>query len=454
MSSALAAAVKDLTPTFAGRLVQPADPLFDDARRVHNGMIDKQPALVAQCRGTADIAEAEQLGRRLGLEIAVRGGGHNVGGRGTIDAGLVIDLSLMKGIYVDPTSRTARVQGGTLWREFNREAQVHGLATTGGVVGSTGVGGLTLGGGLGWLMARYGMALDNVRSIEVVTADGVVKRAAADEHADLFWAMRGGGGNFGIASSFEFHVHPVGPTITGGLVAHPIAKARDVLEFYRELTASLSDDMMLVAGLLTAPDGATKIAAIIAGHFGSLEAGAAATLPIKQFGQPILDVIGPMPYTAINSMLDGDFPRGARNYWKSQFLPQLSDAAIDALIERALACPSPNSAIVLEHFHGAATRVAPTATAYALRSTGYNLVMAGQWKDANDDEKCITWTRDSHTALESHAGTIRYLNYINNDETGDATLASVYGPNLARLRQIKAQYDPDNIFHVNVNIKP
>ena len=454
MSSAIAAAVKDLTPTFAGRLIQPADPLFDDARRVHNGLIDKQPGLVAQCRGTADIAEAVQLARKLGLEIAVRGGGHNVGGRGTIDAGLVIDLSLMKGIYVDPTARTARVQGGTLWREFNREAQVHGLATTGGVVGSTGVGGLTLGGGLGWLMARYGMALDNVRSIEVVTADGVVKRAAADEHADLFWAMRGGGGNFGIASSFEFQVHQVGPMITGGLVAHPIAKARDVLEFYRELTASVSDDMMLVAGLLTAPDGATKIVAIIAGHFGSLEAGAADTLPIKKFGQPILDVIGPMPYTALNSMLDGDFPRGARNYWKSQFLPKLSDAAIDALIECALACPSPNSAIVLEHFHGAATRVAPTATAYALRSRGYNLVMAGQWKDANDDAKCIAWTRNSHTALESHAGAIRYLNYINNDETGDATLASAYGPNLTRLRRVKAQYDPDNVFHHNVNIRP
>ncbi len=453
MSAAVAAAVKDLAPTFAGRLIQPADPLFDEARRVHNGMIDKQPALVAQCRGAADIAEAVQLARRLSLEIAVRGGGHNVGGRGTLDAGLVIDLSLMKGIHVDPRARTARVQGGALWREFFREAQLHGLATTGGVVGSTGVGGLTLGGGLGWLMARHGMALDNVRSIEVVTADGAVKRAAADEHPDLYWAMRGGGGNFGVAASFEFQVHPVGPMITGGLVAHPIATARDVLRFYRELTASLSDDMMLVGGLLTAPDGVTKIVAIIAGHFGPLDAGATDTRKIKEFGQPIVDVIGPMPYTALNSMLDGDFPRGARNYWKSQFLPELSDAAIDALIECALGCPSPNSAIVLEHFHGAATRVAPTATAYALRSTGYNLVMAGQWKEPADDAKCIAWTRNSHAALESHAGAIRYLNYIGQDET-DSALTAAYGPNLSRLREIKKAFDPDNVFHQNVNIKP
>jgi len=454
MSNTVATAVAEIAPSFAGRLIQPTDAGFNDARMVHNGLIDKRPALVAECRGIADIVEAVRLARKLGLEIAVRGGGHNVAGRGTVDGGVVIDLCRMKGIHVDSKKRTARVEGGTLWRELNRETQVYGLATTGGVIGTTGVAGLTLGGGLGWLMAKYGMALDNLLSIDLVTADGQVLRAAHDEHHDLFWALRGGGGNFGVAASFRFQLHEVGPVITGGLVAHPIDRAKDVLKFFRDTTASLPDDMMLVAGLLTGPDGTTKLAAIVAGHFGTLEAGEVAMRPIKQFGKPIMDVIGPMPYTALNSMLDASYPRGARNYWKSHFMDQLSDAAIDTMVDRFASCPSPMAQILLENFHGAATRVAPTDTAYALRSSGHNMLVLTQWTNASDDAKCMSWGRGSYAALQRHAGQKRYLNYMGADDTGDAMLAAVYGPNLSRLRQVKAKYDPENVFHVNVNVTP
>ncbi len=455
MSSAvISTAVQELATTFSGRLIQPEDPLYADARLVFNGMIDRRPAIVAQCRGVADIAEAIKFARSNGLEIAVRGGGHNVGGRGTIDNGLVIDLSPMKGIYIDPIARRARVQGGVLWREFNREAQIHGLATTGGVVGTTGVAGLTLGGGLGWLMHKYGLALDNLLSVELVTAEGKVLRVAADENPDLFWALRGGGGNFGVAASFEFQLHPVGPMVTGGLIAYPLERGKDVLELFREVTASPAEDLMVVAGLLTAADGATKIAGLVAAHIGAPEAGAAAMQSLRKLGTPIADLLGPLPYTTLNSLLDDAFPRGARSYWKSHFLDGLSDGAIDALLKTASRLPSPHSSIVIEHFHGAATRVAPAATAYALRSPGYNVLLGGQWLDAGLDAAGIGWCRDGYQAIQPHVGKQRYLNYMNDDDTGDAVLTSVYGSNLSRLRDVKKKYDPDNVFHINVNIPP
>ena len=266
----LATAVAELAPTFSGQLLQPHDAGYDDARRVHNGLIDKRPALIARCHGTADVADAVKLARTLSLEVAVRGGGHNVAGRATIDGGLMIDLAPMKGIHVDARARIARAQGGVLWKEYNRETQLHGLATTGGVVGTTGIAGLTLGGGLGWLMPKYGLALDNLRSAEMVMADGSVRRASADENPDLFWAIRGGGGNFGIAASLEFNTHPVGPMITGGLVAHPLQRGGDVLRFFREQCAAAPDELMLAAGLLTAPDGSgAKLTGILAAHCGS-----------------------------------------------------------------------------------------------------------------------------------------------------------------------------------------
>jgi FAD/FMN-containing dehydrogenase len=449
----LATAVSDLSRHFSGRLLLPEHPAWEAARRVHNGLVDKRPALVAQCLGSADIALAVRFAREHGLEIAVRGGGHNVGGRATVDGGVMIDLSSMQHVHVDPRARTARAAGGTLWGHFNRETQAHGLATTGGVISTTGVGGLTLGGGVGWLMPKYGLALDNLRSVEVVLADGRIVRAAADEHDDLFWAVRGGGGNFGVASSFEFGLHAVGPTVTGGRIGWPADKARDVLRHFRELAMAASDDMMLVAALLTGHDG-TKLAAMGAGFFGRAADAEAALRPVKSFSQPLLDTIAPIPYAELNCVLDGAFPRGARNYWKSHLCERLSDDAIDVLIDRFARCPSAMGQILIESFHGALARVAPTATAYALRARSFNISMLSQWTNAADDAANIAWARESYAAIQPFAGARRYVNYLDQDDTGDSALAAAYGPNLPRLQSIKAKFDPDNMFHLNVNIPP
>ena len=311
-AASLSGAVDELGKTFTGQVLEPADPGYEDARKVHNGLIDKRPALIARCRGVADIVDAIKLAREQKLEVAVRGGGHNVAGLSTIDGGVMIDLSPMTGIRVDPEARTARAQGGLTWGPFNRETQLHGLAVTGGVISTTGIAGLTLGGGIGWLMGKHALALDNLLSVDLVLADGRAVTASGEDHADLFWALRGGGGNFGVAASFEYRLHPIGPMITGGLIAYPFSAAWDVLRFYRDLTASLPDELSVVAGLIHAPDGSgTKLAAIVLCHCGPLDAGERAAQPIKQFGTPVMDVIGPMPYSAINAMLDAGYPRGA-----------------------------------------------------------------------------------------------------------------------------------------------
>jgi FAD/FMN-containing dehydrogenase len=441
------------TPSFTGQLLLPADHGYDDARRVHNGLIDKRPAIVARCHGVADVVDAVQLARTLHLEVSVRGGGHNVAGRATIDGGLMIDLSPMKGVHVDPRARTVRAQGGVLWRELNRETQLHGLATTGGVVGSTGIAGLTLGGGLGWLMPKYGLALDNLRSAEMVMADGTVARASADENPDLFWAIRGGGGNFGIAASLEYAVHQVGPMITGGVVAHPLSRALDVLRFFRDRCASLPDEAMLLAGLQTAPDGSNaKLVGVLGGHCGPLEQGAAAFQPLKAFGPPVLDMMGPMTYTALNGMIDPAFPKAARNYWKAQFLTDLSDDAIRTLIASFQECPSPMSHVVIEHFHGAASRVPVAATACSMRVAGFNVVIASQWIDPEETERGIKWARETFASLTPYLAATRYVNYLEDDAPNPAAVA--YGPNLPRLRAIKTKYDPENFFRHNVNILP
>ena len=431
----VAEAVAAAAHSFSGQLLQPADASYDEARRVHNGLIDKRPALIARCRGVADVVDAVLLARNLGLEVAVRGGGHNVAGRATVDGGLMIDLSLMRAIYVDPAHRTARVQGGATWAEVNRETQLHGLAVTGGVVSTTGVAGLTLGGGIGWLMSKYGLALDNLRSVELVTASGEVLHAGPQHNPDLFWALRGGGGNFGLAASFEFDLHRVGPTITGGLIAHPFSNARDVLRFFRDHTAALPDEQTLVAGLLHGPDG-TALAGMVTCHCGPLPEGEAAMQPLKAFGSPALDALGPMPYFQLNSMLDAGYPKGALNYWKSSFLAELSDAGIDTMIAAYDRCPSPMSQILLEHFHGAATRIGVTDTAFPLRSEGYNLLVLGQWEDAAQSERCIAWVRQTYAEMEPFMAAGRYVNYLGDDETGDP-VAIAYAPTTGACNRSK-----------------
>jgi FAD/FMN-containing dehydrogenase len=452
--SSVGAAVGELGATFAGRLLQPTDDAYDEARRVHNGLVDKRPALIAQCRGVADIVAAVQLARKLKLEVAVRGGGHNVAGRATIDGGVMIDLSLMKSIHVDPKARTARAQGGLTWNEFNRETQLHGLATTGGVVSTTGIAGLTLGGGLGWLMGKHALALDNLLSVDLVLADGSILAASKDDNADLFWALRGGGGNFGVAASLEYRLHPVGPLVTGGLIAYPFTAAWDVLRFFRDVTASLPDEFTVFAGLIHAPDGSgTKLAAMVLCHCGPLGAGQSAAGPIKKFGAPVMDVIGPMPYSEVNAMLDAAYPRGALNYWKSNFLSSLSDEAIRTMIDCFAKCPTPMGQLLLEHFHGAVTRVGVTDTAFPHRTKGYNLVVLSEWMDPKDNNACTAWARDSYTAMQPFMGSGRYVNYLGDDEFGDV-VAAAYGPNHRRLQQLKAKYDPENFFHMNQNIRP
>ena len=453
-SPSVAEAVTELAKTFGGQLIQPTDLGYEEARRVHNGLVDKRPALIARCRGVADIVEAVTWARALSLEVAVRGGGHNVAGRATLDGGLMIDLSQMKGLHVDPKTRTARAQGGVTWAQFDRETQLHGLATSGGMVSSTGIAGLTLGGGLALLMGKYGLAADNLLSVDIVTADGRVLKASAEENADLFWGVRGGGGNFGVAASFEYRLHPVGPTITGGLVAHPFTAAREVLRFYREVTSSLADELIVFAALIHAPDGSgTKLVAILLCHCGPLSDGEAATRPIKGFGSPAIDEIGPMTYCQLNSMLDAGYPKGALNYWKSNFLAQLSDEAIDTMIECFARCPSSMSEVALEHIHGAATRVGTGDTAFPHRAPGYDLLVLSQWTDPADTDRCTAWARDTYAAMRPFLASGRYVNYLDHDEAGDH-VAAAYGPNYRRLQELKTKYDPRNFFHMNQNIRP
>jgi FAD/FMN-containing dehydrogenase len=444
--------VTELSHRFCGQIIQPADVAYEEARKIHNGLIDKRPALIARCNGLADIADAVKLARDLNLEVAVRGGGHNVAGRSTIDGGLLIDLSAMRGVHVDPNARTARAQGGATWRVFNAETQVYGLATTGGAISTTGIAGLTLGGGLGWLMNKYALSLDNLMSVDLVLADGQVVKASAEEHPDLFWAVRGGGGNFGVAGSFEYRLHTVGPMVTGGVVAYPLSEAHDVLRFYRNLTQSLPDEFTVFAGLIHAPDGA-KLVAIVACHCGPLAEGERATGAIKAFGTPVLDTMGPMAYSQVNTMLDAAFPRGARSYWKSSFLPTLTDDAIRTLIGYFERCPASMGQVLLEHLHGAVTRVGVSDTAFPHRAPGYNLLVLSQWPLPADDEVCIRWARDAYGAMESFVGAGRYVNYLDNDEHGGA-VAAAYGPNYRRLQQVKVKYDPNNFFHMNQNILP
>jgi FAD/FMN-containing dehydrogenase len=446
------ASIVDLSARFLGVLLRPDQSGYDEVRRVHNGMIDRRPALIAGCLGNADIVDAVNFARTHGLELAVRGGGHNVAGRAVCDDGLMLDMSLMKGIHVDPVRRTARAQGGVTWREFNRETQAHGLATTGGVISTTGIAGLTLGGGLGWLMAKHGLAMDNLVSAEVVTASGDILRTSKDENADLFWGLQGGGGNFGAVSWLEYRLHPVG-TVTSGLIAYPFDRARDVLKFFREITSAvLPDDLTIFGALLHAPEGA-QIAVIIVCHCGPLAEAETALQPIKKFGTPILDSIGPTSYEETNRMLDAGFPRGALNYWKSNFMSELSDQAIDTLISQFASCPSPMSGLLLEHIHGAATRVGVSETAFPHRREGYNFLVVSEWLDPAENARNIAWARESYDVMRPCFAPGRYVNYLGDDDGEDA-VAAAYGPNYQRLRALKAKYDPTNLFHLNQNIRP
>jgi FAD/FMN-containing dehydrogenase len=448
-----AALVRDLAGRVSGPVLAPHQAGYDAARAVHNGLIDRRPALIVRCRTAGDVVAALALARQAGLEVSVRGGGHNVAGRAVTNGGVMIDLAEMKAISVDPERATATAQGGVTWGELNAAAGAHGLAVTGGVVSTTGIAGYTLGGGLGWLMAKYGLAADNLDAVELVTAAGEVLRVDASSHPDLFWALRGGGGNFGVATSFTYRLHPVS-TVTGGLIAHPFEAAPELLRFYRDAVADASDDLTVFAGLVHAPDGSgAKLAALVVFHAGDPQAAERELAPFRAFGSPLLAQVGPLPYPVMNTLLDAGYPAGALNYWLSSFTHGLPDALIDTAVERFATVPSPMTAILLEHFHGAVTRVDPTATAVPHRAPGWNLLIPSVWTDSAGTDANIRWTRETFAALRPHLGTGRWLNYLGDDQ-GDDAIQAAYGPNHDRLRDVKRRYDPDNVFHLNHNIAP
>lgn len=438
---------------FGGELLGPDDEGYDQARQVHNGLIDKHPALIARCRTTADVVDAVDLGRQEATEISVRGGGHNVAGRAVTDDGLMIDLAAMKGVHVDPEAQTIWAQGGVTWAELNRAAAVHGLATTGGIVSTTGIAGLTLGGGEGWLMGRYGMSVDNLMAVELVTADGKVLHADPDHHEDLFWGLRGGGGNFGVAASFLYRAHHV-PTVLGGLVAHPLSEAMRVFEFYREFTADVSDELTVFFALTHAPDGSgQKLAAMVLCHCGDDPARAEEEVrPLREFGPPAVDLVERMPYPVVNTLLDDGFPRGALNYWKSAFLQEASPEAMQTLVDAFAHSPSAMSAIATVHYHGATSRVAPTATAFPHRGPGYSPVIFAQWDDPAQTEANISWAKETFDALRPYTDDRVYSNNLAADD--GRRLRQAYGVNYEHLVDIKRRYDPENVFRLNLNIDP
>ncbi len=454
MSAGLdSALVTDLAAQVSGPVLGPADAGYDEARAVHNGLIDRRPALIVRCRQTSDVVAALALARREGLEVSVRGGGHNVAGRAVTNGGVMIDLAEMKGIHVDSEAKTATAEGGVLWGELNDAAAVYGLAVTGGAVSSTGIGGYTLGGGLGWLMAKHGLACDNLVGVELVTADGEVLQVDAKSHPDLFWALRGGGGNFGVATSFTYQLHPY-ELVMGGLIAHPVDAAPELLRFYRDAVAHCSDDLTVFAGLVHAPDGSgVKLAALIVFHTGEPSVAERELEPFKSWGSPLMVEVGPMPYPVMNTLIDAGYPSGACNYWLSSFTQGLPDELIDIAVERFASVPSPMSVILFEHFHGAVTRVGVEETAVPHRSEGWNLLLPSVWVDPADTAANVEWTRETFAALRPHFGSGRWLNYLGDDQADDAVRAA-YGANYDRLVEVKRRYDPDNVFHLNHNIAP
>ncbi len=444
--------IASLRSNVRGELVVAGDARYDEARRVWNGNVDRRPGLIVRCTGAADVQQAVNFARSLGLLVSIRGGGHSAPGYGTNEGGLVIDLSPMKGIRVDRDARTVSAQGGVLWRELDHETQAYGLATTGGTVSNTGITGLTLGGGLGWLMGKHGLTVDNLISADLVTADGEFRKASAKDNPDLFWALRGGGGNFGVVTSFEYRLHPV-TQVLGGMVIYPLDQARDVLRFYRDFCGSLPDEAEAYAALLTAPQG-MPVAALILGYNGPIAEGEKVLAPARRFGKPVADVVAPMPYAARQRMLDEpNATHGLQRYWRSAFTEQISDGLIDVMVEGASSFSSPLSALLFFHMHGAATRVSPLATAFAPRRTQWDFDAIGQWADAGQSAAHTGWVRALWTKLEPHLKGSAYVNHLAADDRPEKVRAS-YGDNYARLRALKATYDPKNLFRVNANIAP
>jgi FAD/FMN-containing dehydrogenase len=453
---------EELAGSFGGELVLPGDPGYETVRRIWNGAIDRRPACVARCTGVADVVAAIRFARERDLQVAVRSGGHGVGGQALCDGGLVIDLSPMKGIRVDPVARTARAEAGVLWGELDRETQLFGLATVGGIVTHTGIAGLTLGGGIGWLMRKYGATVDNLLSVDLVTASGELITASEDENADLFWGIRGGGGNFGVVTSFEYRLHAVGPIVLAGPIFHPLEQAPAVLRFYREFAAAAPDELTTIFNLRVAPPlpflpedvHGKPIVMVGACYSGLPEDGVEVVRPLKELGSPIVDLLEPKPYVALQSMFDPSVPHGWHYYWKSVELPPLTDEAIDALVEHASTLTSPRSYCIVFQLGGALGRVPEAQTAFSQRGAAHNVNINAVWtEDDPEPERHIGWARDFFDAMQSHAGRRVYLNFLG--EEGSERVRQAYGAeSYARLVELKQAYDPANFFRLNQNIAP
>ncbi len=452
--------VEELKRDFTGEMLLPGDGAYDDARKIWNAMVDKHPAVIARCATTSDVIRAVNFARDNGLVLAIRGGGHNIAGNATCDDGVVIDLGQMRAIRVDPDARRVTVEGGATLADLDAATQAHGLATPVGINSTTGVAGLTLGGGFGWLSRRHGMTVDNLESAEVVTAAGEVVHASATEHPDLFWALRGGGGNFGVVTRFEFRLHPVGPDVLSGLIVYPIAQAKSVLQQYRDFLAQAPDALSVWAVLRQAPplpflpesvhgQGMIALALIYAGD---PKQGEALIEPLRKFGTPVGEHVGVQPYVAWQQAFDPLLTPGARNYWKSHNFSTLDDGLFDTVVEYAGELPSPQCEIFIAAIGGATTRPAPESAAYFHRDTMFVINVHGRWEHPADDMRSIGWARDFFKATAPFATGGVYVNFLTADE-GDR-VRSAYGPNYDRLAQVKRKYDPNNLFRVNQNIEP
>src|ERR671932_753450 len=446
------AAVQDFTASLRGEVLRPTDEGYDEARTIHNGMIDRRPTLIARCAGVADVMTSVQFARDQQLLVSVRCGGHNVAGFSVCDGGLMIDLSSMKGVRVDAKRQTVRAEGGATWGDFDHETQAFGLATTGGIARPTGIAGLTLGGGHGFLMCKYGLACDNLLSVDLVTADGHMLTASADEHADLFWGLRGGGGNFGVATSFEYRLHEVGPVL-GGMLIYPLSRAKEILRVYRDVTSAAPDELNMGAILATLPDGTHAVALLVC-YAGPVAEGERLLSPLRAPDLLLDDQLGPMPYVALQSIVENFNPPGMRNYWKSDFLTQLSDDAMNLLVEEYLSVPTPHTHLVVEHMGGAVSRIGEDEMAVSHRDAPYNALIVGMWSEPAEDERAIGWVRRLWEALRPFSSGGVYVNYQMGDE-GEDRIRAAYGPEkYERLVALKNKYDPTNLFRLNQNITP
>jgi FAD/FMN-containing dehydrogenase len=443
-------------------MLAPGDAGYDEARKVWNGAIDRRPALIARCRDDADVAAALLHAREHDLRVAVRGGGHGVAGLAVCDDGLVVDLSPMRAVAVDPAARTARAQGGVLWGELDAATQRHGLATVGGIVTHTGIAGLTLGGGIGWLMRRHGATVDNLLAADVVTADGESLRASEDEHPELFWGLRGGGGNFGVVTAFEYRVHAVGPTVLAGALLYPLEDGPDVLRLYREWIADAPDDLATIVNLRKAPPVAfvppelhgRPVVMVAVCHAGSVARGEELLAPLRRARPPLVDDVRPRPYVELQSMFDAGVPHGGHYFWKSWELPRLTDATIDTLVEQAGRITSPRSYVIVFQLGGALGRVGEQATAYPQRDAAHNVNINAAWLPGDPEpERHVAWARECFAALEPFAAGRAYVNFLGDE--GQERVRAAYGEEkYARLVALKRRYDPDNVFRLNQNIEP